>query len=45
MTVASSSSTNLSRRSEEEDVHSPLNRTAREDEWRLGDDVRMTLDM
>ncbi|ORY17834.1 integral peroxisomal membrane peroxin-domain-containing protein [Clohesyomyces aquaticus] len=44
-TVASSSSTNLSRRSDEDDVHSPLERNIREDEWRLGDDIRMQLDI
>jgi hypothetical protein len=37
--------TDVSRRSEEEDVHSPLERTAREDEWRLGDDIRQHLDI
>lgn len=37
--------TDTSRRSEEEDVHSPLERTVREDEWRLGDDIRQHLDI
>lgn len=37
--------TDVSRRSEEEDVHSPLERTVREDEWRLGDDIRQHLDI
>jgi hypothetical protein len=45
VTIASSTSTGASRRSEEEDVHTPLERTAREDEWRLGDDIRMQLDI
>ncbi|KAF2473066.1 Pex24p-domain-containing protein [Lindgomyces ingoldianus] len=44
-TIASSTSTDLSRRSDEDDVHTPLERTAREDEWRLGDDIRMQLDI
>ncbi|KAF2790641.1 Pex24p-domain-containing protein [Melanomma pulvis-pyrius CBS 109.77] len=44
-TIASSTSTDLDRRSDEDDVHSPLERTAREDEWRLGDDIRMQLDI
>lgn len=37
--------TDVSRRSEEEDVHSPLERTVRDDEWRLGDDIRQHLDI
>ncbi|KAF2244109.1 Pex24p-domain-containing protein [Trematosphaeria pertusa] len=44
-TIASSTSTNLSRRSDEDDVHTPLERTTREDEWRLSDDIRMQLDI
>lgn len=44
-TIASSTSTNMSRRSDEDDLHTPLERTAREDEWRLGDDIRMQLDI
>ncbi|KAF2654521.1 Pex24p-domain-containing protein [Lophiostoma macrostomum CBS 122681] len=44
-TIASSTSTNWSRRSDEDDVHTPLERTARDDEWRLGDDIRMQLDL
>lgn len=44
-TIASSSETNLSRMSEEDDLHTPLERTAREDEWRLSDDIRMQLDL
>ena len=44
-TIASSTSTDLSRRSDEDDVHSPLDRTLREDEWRLGDDIRQHLDI
>ena len=45
VTIASSTSTGASRRSDEDDVHTPLERTAREDEWRLGDDIRMQLDI
>ncbi|KAF2687172.1 Pex24p-domain-containing protein [Lentithecium fluviatile CBS 122367] len=45
VTIVSSTSTNVSRRSDEDDVHTPLERTAREDEWRLGDDIRMQLDI
>jgi hypothetical protein len=45
VTIASSTSTDVGRRSEEEDVHSPLERRAREDEWRIGDDIRQHLDM
>jgi hypothetical protein len=44
VTIASGG-TDVSRRSEEDDVHSPLDRTVREDEWRLGDDIRQHLDM
>lgn len=44
-TVASSTSTNVSRRSNEDDVQSPLERIVRDDEWRLGDDVRQHLDI
>lgn len=44
-TIATSTNSNLSRRSDEDDVHTPLERTARDDEWRLGDDVRMQLDI
>jgi hypothetical protein len=43
-TVASAG-TDTSRRSEEEDVHSPLDRRVREEEWRLGDDIRQHLDI
>ncbi|KAH8732157.1 integral peroxisomal membrane peroxin-domain-containing protein [Phaeosphaeriaceae sp. PMI808] len=44
-TIASSS-TDVSRQSDEnDDVHSPLDRTVREDEWRLGDDIRQHLDI
>jgi hypothetical protein len=35
----------LSRRSDEDDVHSPLERNIRDEEWRLGDDIRQHLDM
>jgi hypothetical protein len=45
LTIASSTSTDVGRRSEEEDVHSPLERRVREDEWRIGDDIRQHLDM
>jgi hypothetical protein len=44
-TIASSIGTDISRRSDEDDVHSPLDRTVREDEWRLADDLRQHLDM
>jgi len=44
-TVASSTSTDISRRSDEDDLHSPLERNLREDEWRLGDDIRQHLDI
>lgn len=44
-TVATSTSSNFSKRSDEDDVHTPLERTARDDEWRLGDDMRMQLDI
>jgi hypothetical protein len=44
-TIASSTGTDTSRRSEEDDVQSPLERIAREDEWRLGDDIRQHLDI
>ncbi|PSN67460.1 Pex24p-domain-containing protein [Corynespora cassiicola Philippines] len=43
--TVSSTSTDRSRRSDEDDLHTPLERTAREDEWRLGDDIRMQLDI
>jgi hypothetical protein len=45
LTIASSSSTDISKRSDEDDVLAPLERTARDDEWRLGDDIRMQLDI
>jgi len=44
-TIATSTSSNFSRRSDEEDVHTPLGHTSREDEWRLSDDIRMQLDI
>jgi hypothetical protein len=44
VTIASEG-TDVSRRSEEDDVHSPIDRTVREDEWRLGDDIRQHLDI
>ncbi|KAF2745506.1 Pex24p-domain-containing protein [Sporormia fimetaria CBS 119925] len=44
VTIASSTSTG-SRRSDEDDVLAPLERTVREEEWRLGDDLRMQLDI
>jgi hypothetical protein len=43
--TVTSSGTDLSRRSEEDDLHSPIERTVREDEWRLGDDIRQHLDI
>jgi hypothetical protein len=43
--VSVSDRTDVSRRSEEDDVHSPLERTVKEEEWRLGDDMRQYLDM
>ncbi|KAH7138950.1 integral peroxisomal membrane peroxin-domain-containing protein [Dendryphion nanum] len=47
VTIASETSagTERSRRSDEDDVHTPLERTARDDEWRYGDDIRMQLDL
>jgi hypothetical protein len=46
VTIASSTSTGGTRRSDEgQDVHTPMERTVREDEWRLGDDIRMQLDI
>ena len=45
VTIASSSSTERSRRSDEDDIVSPLEMTARDDEWRLTDDIRMQLDL
>lgn len=45
MATMASESTGGSRRSEEDDVVSPLERTVREDEWRLGDDIRQHLDI
>lgn len=44
-TIASSTSTDMSRRSDEDDVHTPFKSSTREDEWRLGDDMRMQLDI
>ncbi|KAJ4376444.1 hypothetical protein N0V83_001728 [Neocucurbitaria cava] len=45
-TIASSDvGTDISRRSDEDDVQSPLDRIARDDEWRLGDDIRQHLDI
>lgn len=45
VTIASSSSTEISRRSDEDDIVSPLEMTVKDDEWRLGDDIRMQLDL
>ncbi|KAF2274107.1 Pex24p-domain-containing protein [Westerdykella ornata] len=45
VTIASSTSTNVSRRSDEDDDLAAFQGPAREDEWRLGDDVRMQLDI
>jgi hypothetical protein len=33
------------RRSDEDDLSSPLDRMARDEEWRLGDDIRQHLDI
>jgi hypothetical protein len=43
--TVTSAGTEGSRRSEEDDVHSPLERRGREDEWRLGDEIRQHLDI
>jgi hypothetical protein len=45
VTVVSDSGTGGTRRSEEDDVQSPLERIVREEEWRLGDDIRQHLDI
>jgi hypothetical protein len=45
VTVVSESGTGGTRRSEEDDVQSPLERIVREEEWRLGDDIRQHLDI
>ncbi|KAF2205016.1 Pex24p-domain-containing protein [Delitschia confertaspora ATCC 74209] len=44
-TIASSSSIGSDRRSEADDIHNPIERTQRDDEWRLADDIRMQLDI
>ncbi|KAF2133581.1 Pex24p-domain-containing protein [Dothidotthia symphoricarpi CBS 119687] len=42
---STSTGTDVSRRSDEDDFTNPLERTVREDEWRLGDDIRQHLDI
>ncbi|KAF2115744.1 integral peroxisomal membrane peroxin-domain-containing protein [Lophiotrema nucula] len=44
-TIASSTDSNLSKRSDEDDVYEPRERSARDEDWRLGDDIRMQLDL
>ncbi|KAL6702764.1 hypothetical protein ACN47E_000948 [Coniothyrium glycines] len=44
-TIASSTGTDVSRRSDEDDIQSPLERVVRDEEWRLGDDIRQHLDI
>jgi hypothetical protein len=44
-TVVSDTGTGGSRRSDEDDMQSPLDRIVRDEEWRLGDDIRQHLDM
>ena len=44
-TVVSDAGTTGTRRSDEDDVQSPLDRMARDEEWRLGDDIRQHLDI
>lgn len=44
VTVTSTGSS-VGRRSEEEDVQSPVERMVRDEEWRLGDDIRQHLDI
>ncbi|RMZ72369.1 peroxisomal membrane PEX31 [Pyrenophora seminiperda CCB06] len=43
-TMVSDAGTTGTRRSDEDDVQSPLERIVREEEWRLGDDIRQHLD-
>jgi hypothetical protein len=45
VTVVSDTGTHGTRRSDEDDVQSPLDRIVRGEEWRLGDDIRQHLDM
>lgn len=40
-----SGGTDGGRERDEDDIATPLERTAREDEWRLGDDIRQHLDI
>lgn len=40
-----SGGTDGGREREDDDIVSPLDRTAREEEWRLGDDIRQHLDI
>jgi len=44
ITVTSTGS-NMSRRSQDDDLQSPIQQIGREDEWRLGDDIRQHLDI
>lgn len=43
-TIESSSSTSSRRRSDDDDIVGPLE-TLKDDKWRIGDDVRMQLDL
>lgn len=43
--TVSSTGTDVSRRSDEDDIQSPIERVVREEEWRLGDDIRQHLDI
>ena len=45
VTVISDAGTSGTRRSDEDDVQSPLDRMVRDEEWRLGDDIRQHLDI
>ena len=44
-TEISDAGTSGTRRSDEDDVQSPLDRMVRDEEWRLGDDIRQHLDI
>lgn len=44
-TAVSDAGTSGTRRSDEDDVQSPLDRIVRDEEWRLGDDIRQHLDI
>ena len=43
--TVTSTGSGVSRRSEDEDLQSPIQQIVREDEWRLGDDIRQHLDI